>query len=76
VLTTPSATNYNLSLFKTFRIWERMNLELRGEGYNIGSNTHFAVPVTNLQSANFGRSLGYAPGAGPRQFNVAARLLF
>ena len=76
VLTTPSATNYNMSLFKRFRVWERFNFELRGEAYNIGSNTHFAVPVTNLQSANFGRSLGYAPGAGPRQFNVAARLLF
>src|SRR5262249_40876371 len=26
VLSTPSATNYNLSLFKTFRVWERANL--------------------------------------------------
>jgi hypothetical protein len=72
----PNWTNYNVSLFKSFRIYERFNLELRGEGYNIGSNPNFAIPVTNLQSANFGRSLAYQPGSGPRQFNVAARILF
>jgi hypothetical protein len=72
----PNWTNYNLSVFKTFRIHERYNLELRGEGYNIGSNTNWALPVPNLQSANFGRSLNYEPGSGPRQFNVAARILF
>jgi hypothetical protein len=65
-----------VSLFKTFRIRERFNLELRGEGYNVGSNTNWALPVPNLQSANFGRSLNYAPGSGPRQFNVAGRILF
>jgi hypothetical protein len=75
-LTFNNQTNYNLSLFKTIRVFERFNLELRGEGYNIGSRTHFATPVNDLESANFGRSLTYAPGAGPRQFNVAARLLF
>jgi hypothetical protein len=70
----PDMTNYNVSLFKHFRVRDRFDLELRGEGYNIFNQTHFANPITNFQSPDFGRIT--AENAGNRQLNVGFRALF
>jgi hypothetical protein len=72
----PGFTNYNMSLFKNFHVRERFNLQLRGEVYNITNSAHFANPVTSFQSGDFGRILGTVNGAGNRQFNLGARVLF
>ena len=72
----PDFKNYNVSLFKHFRLHEHAELELRGEAYNIANSAHFANPVTNLFAPDFGRIMMYAPGMGPRQLNVAARVIF
>jgi hypothetical protein len=68
--------NYNASLFKNFRVYDRFNLQIRGEGYNVTNSPKFAAPVTNLSSPNFGQSVATVNGAFGRQVNLGVRLLF
>jgi hypothetical protein len=68
--------NYNTSLFKNFRVRDRFNMQLRGEGYNVTNRTQFAPPVTNIASPNFGRSVATVNGAFGRQVNLGLRVSF
>jgi hypothetical protein len=68
-------TNYNMSLFKHFRRPDRLDVELRGEAYNISNTAHFANPNTNFLTPDFGRVLS-TEGIGSRQLNVAVRAVF
>jgi hypothetical protein len=68
-------TNYNMSLFKHFRRHDRLDVELRGEAYNISNTAHFANPNTNFLTPDFGRVLS-TEGIGSRQLNVAVRAVF
>ena len=72
----PGFTNYNVSLFRSFVLHEQVRLEFRGEAYNLTNSPHFANPIANVNSANFGQSintLSFDPG---RRLQVAARILF
>jgi hypothetical protein len=71
----PDTTNYNMSLFKHFRLKDRFDLEFRGEAYNVANSSHFANPMTNFLSPQFGTI--ESPGLfGNRQLNVGVRALF
>jgi hypothetical protein len=72
----PDTTNYNMSLFKHFRMRDRFDFELRGEAYNLANTTHFANPTTNFSLMNFGESLNTLQGFGNRQLNVGVRAIF
>ncbi len=72
----PDDWNYNLSLFKTFRFMERYKAEIRGEAYNLTNTTHFASPVTNINSPGFGQTLSTLNGAFGRQINLGLRVTF
>jgi hypothetical protein len=63
-------------LFKSFRVGDRFNLELRGEAYNLSNTPHFANPVTNINSPAFGQTVSTVNGRFGRQINLGARLLF
>jgi hypothetical protein len=69
-------TNYDLSLFRSFVVHEQTKLEIRGEAYNIGNTPHFANPIANVNSANFGQSISTLPYAAERRLQVAVRILF
>jgi hypothetical protein len=72
----PDSTNYDMSLFKNFHVHDRYNLQLRGEAYNLTNTAHFAAPVTNINSPDFGRSVSTVNGAFGRQVNLAIRVMF
>ncbi len=72
----PDSWNYNLSLFKNFRVAEKFNLQLRGEAYNLTNTTHPVNPVTNINSPAFGQITGAVLGGFGRQVNLAARVEF
>ena len=72
----PGITNYDMSLFKNFHVHDRFNLQLRGEAYNLTNTPRFALPVTNINSPDFGQTTSTINGAFGRQINVAVRLLF
>jgi hypothetical protein len=44
VLTGPSLTNLDLSLFRTFAVRERLNLQFRSEFFNVLNHANFASP--------------------------------
>jgi hypothetical protein len=72
----PDGWNYNLSLFKNFRVAERVKLEIRGEAYNLTNSTHFANPVTNINSPAFGQTWNTAYTGFGRQINLGLRATF
>jgi Carboxypeptidase regulatory-like domain len=81
----PGFVNFDLVFAKTTKITERINAELRVEGYNIFNHPHFNNPGTDLVSnritaSNFGliNSTATRPDAttSARQLQVALKLNF
>ncbi len=73
VLSGPGFFNLDASLFKTFKLTERFNLELRGEAFSITNTSQFGNPNTTLGDANF----GFVTGAGgARNLQLGLKLNF
>jgi hypothetical protein len=53
----PGVINMDLSLFRTFKLTERFNLQFRCESFNLSNTPHFANPESDINSSNFGRIL-------------------
>jgi hypothetical protein len=51
----PGVVNTDLSLFRMFRITERINLQFRAESFNLSNTPHFANPNGNANSSSFGK---------------------
>ena len=49
----PGAYNLNVSLSKTFPIHERLNFELRAEGFDVTNHHNLYIQETNLDAANY-----------------------
>jgi hypothetical protein len=47
--------NFDLSVFKNFRLREKWNFQLRGEGMNALNHAHFAAPTSNPSNTLFGQ---------------------
>ncbi|MPY91091.1 MAG: hypothetical protein GEU99_24650 [Luteitalea sp.] len=54
----PKSVNVDLSVFKNFRLRKEHNLQFRAEFFNLFNTPQFANPVSNITSADFGRTLG------------------
>jgi hypothetical protein len=52
---------------------ERLRLQFRAEVFNVANHANFAVPVSDLNSANFGRILEAGPS---RLGQLALKLSF
>lgn len=64
-----------LSLFKNNQIGEKLNVQFRAEFFNAFNRVPFANPGTQVGSGNFG-VVGGQGGSGPRQIQLALKLLF
>ena len=71
----PGLTNYDFSVFRTFPIKERVNLQFRAEFYNLTNTPHFSNPNAIVGSAAFGiiTSSGYN---GSRMVQLGLRMRF
>ena len=67
-------TDWNLSLVKRFKIRERMNMELRFEGYDVLNHPNFSDPNTTVTSSAFGTVTSQAGLS--REFQGALKLIF
>jgi hypothetical protein len=85
VVSGPGLGDLDLSLFRRFRIQERLNIELRAETTNFTNTPAFANPNTTVGSANFGRitstlagliSNQGVGGTGPRNLQLGLRITF
>lgn len=74
ILRAPGVFNTNLSLFRTFPISERFNLQLRAESFNLTNTPHFLAPGANVSSGNFLEIT--SANQDQRQFRLGLRLSF
>jgi hypothetical protein len=72
----PNQSVVNLSLFKSFRLTESMNLQFRTETFNLANHPIFDRPQSNFGNPNFGKVTAVAPGYSPRQIQFALKLIF
>ena len=74
----PGAVNMDFSLFRTFRLTEKVSMQFRAEAFNLSNTPHFGNPNGNANSSNFGKVLGLAAGGlgEPRSFRFGLRLSF
>lgn len=57
----PGLANLDLSLLRSIPLTERLTLQFRAEVFNVANHANFAVPVSDLNSPNFGRILEAGP---------------
>ena len=67
--------NVDCSLFKNFRITERLRAQFRAEAYNALNHAQFANPNTTTTNTAFG-TVTAEKGHGQRQLTFAVKLLF
>ena len=81
----PGIRNWNLALFKNFRINGRRSFQYRLEAYNVLNNVQFSDvdrtarfdPQGNQVNANFGTAIGIAnPTRAPRVIQMSVRFNF
>jgi hypothetical protein len=70
----PGMNNFDLSLFKNFRLKEKLTLQLRAEAFNAFNRVQFDRPNQVLSSGQFG--IISAQANSPRQIQFALKLLF
>jgi hypothetical protein len=69
----PGYTSANVSLYKSFPIYDRLNLQLRAEAFNVLNHPNFNSVDTGVGSGTYGQ----INGAGdPRIMEFAAKLFF
>lgn len=66
--------NLDFSLFKSFRVMERFNLQFRAEAFNLTNTPVFNTPGTTINGPNFGVITGQANP--PRNVQLALKLIF
>jgi len=70
----PGAVNFDFSLFRTFRITERVELQFRADAANLFNTPHFLNPSGDITSGNF-LTITSAKN-DERQFRFGLRLAF
>ena len=70
----PGAVNMDFSLFRKFKVTERLNMEFRAEAFNISNTPHFGNPTGSITSSNFGKILSVSDD--PRRFRFGLRITF
>ncbi len=54
VLRGPGLINFDMGVFRRIQVNDRVNVQLRGEAFNISNTPHFANPGADVSSSNFG----------------------
>ena len=70
----PGFFNTDLSIQKSFQIWERVATKFRMDAYNAVNRINPSNPSTNVLSS--GNISGEAPGPGPRYLEFSLKLTF
>jgi len=79
ILRGPGVVNLDLSLFRTFKLTDRYQLQFRAEAFNVSNTPHFANPESDVNSSDFGKVLetnGDAAIGHSREFRFGLHLTF
>jgi hypothetical protein len=74
ILRGPHITDLDFSVFKNYHATERFEAQLRGDFFNIFNHPQFALPNTTIGNPAAGTITSDV--SGPREFQLAARLIF
>ncbi len=79
----PGYIQDNLSVFKTFAIWEGVSLETRADAFQLSNSPQFASPQNSITSTTFGKvtsTIGSGTGingiGGGRSIQLSATVRF
>jgi hypothetical protein len=73
----PNYFNMDMSLFKTFKITEKINFQFRAESFNLLNRTNFTLPGNASHNRISSSLFGLAGGDfNPRQIQFGAKLSF
>ncbi len=80
VLRAPGLINVDMGVFRRIQINERVNVQVRGEAFNVSNTPHFAAPNADISSSNFGL-IGATQNTGregndQRFFRIGVRIGF
>ena len=76
ILFGPHYRHFDPSIFKTFALTERINLQARLEVFNLSNTPNFGPPGASFPSATFGVISSTRTGSTPRQVQGSLRLSF
>jgi hypothetical protein len=69
----PGISNWDLGVFKNFRVLDRTNVQFRWETFNTWNQTQFGPANLNTSSPTFGR---ITSTRGPRRMQLGLRITF
>lgn len=75
----PGVVNLDLSLFRTFALTDKYQLQVRAEAFNVSNTPHFSAPDNDANSSDFGKVLSTDGGSAigrSREFRFGVRLSF
>lgn len=73
VISGPGSWNMDLSVFRTFKIMERLSLQVRGESFSVINTPNWNNPDTNINNKTFGFITG---ATGNRTIQLGAKVIF
>lgn len=73
VINGPSTTRFDFTMTKIVRFGESVQLQLRGEAFNILNHTNFRTIITNVTAANYGQ---VTVVRDPRTIQLGAKIIF
>lgn len=77
----PGTVNLDLSLMKSFHIWERFSVQLRGEAFNIANHVNLGMPNTSFSAGANGQNASSTFGtinsaSAARIIQLGAKVVF
>ena len=80
ILQSPGVINVDASVFRSFRVTERVNLQFRAEVFNLSNTPHFGAPVSDVANSRFMEITGVRgtgrEGIDERVFRLGLRFGF
>ena len=76
----PNYRHVDLSIFKDFPIYERLNVQFRAESFNISNTPSYIIPLgsgnAQLGNPSFGTVTNFDPNYNPRLYQFALKASF
>jgi hypothetical protein len=69
----PGYQDWDLSVYKNIRIWDKVSLQLRGESFNTFNHTNWVGLTTNITSSAYGQ---ITSAADARRLQLGAKVYF
>ena len=70
----PGIRSFDLSLFKNYKLMQRLTAQFRAEAFNALNTPQFSGPTVSLSSVSFG--VVSSTANTPRQMQLGLKLLF